>query len=143
MRLTLIGLERRISEKKIDAEASFEYESVSVFADRDSITRVITNLADNAVKFANDGGKIKISTENDGGKCKISVFNSGSFISPEERKKIFERFYKTDRSRSMDKKGVGLGLHIVKSILSQHKSRIFVESDSEGTTFSFVLELAS
>lgn len=142
VRLALIGQEFRISEKNIDAEAAFEYETMNVLADRDSITRVITNLVDNAVKFADNGGKIKITTENIGGKCNVSVFNSGSFISPEDKNKIFDRFYKTDRSRSMDKKGVGLGLHIVKSILAQHKSNISVESNSLGTTFFFTLDSA-
>lgn len=142
IRVVLLSLESRISEKNIDVTAEFEYESVSVFADRDSITRVITNLLDNAVKFTNVQGSIKITTENRGGRCRVAVFNSGSFIHPDDRNKIFDRFFKTDRSRSMDKNGVGLGLHIVKSILSQHQSRINVTSNDDGTTFSFSIDLA-
>ena len=139
IRRVILGFEGRILEKEIDVQADFEYESMSVLADQDSITRVITNLMDNAIKFTKNGGVIKIATENRGGKCRVAVFNSGSFISPDDRNKIFDRFFKTDRSRSMDKNGVGLGLHIVKSILAKHQSQISVSSDESGTTFEFLL----
>ncbi len=139
IRLVLIGLERRISEKSINAEVSFEYESAYVLADRDSIMRVITNLIDNAVKFAPDGGTIKVSTEGIGGRCRVVVFNSGSFISESDRTRIFDRFYKTDKSRGIDKSGVGLGLHIVKSILALHGVEITADSNDEGTFFEFSL----
>lgn len=140
VRLALISFEKRITEKNITAEAEFLHENETVFADPDSIQRVITNLTDNAVKFANVGGTVRVSTKRSGDYVEVSVFNSGSFISEEDRKKVFDRFYKTDKSRGIDKNGVGLGLHIVKSILSEQGGEISVDSNEKGTTFTFKLK---
>ena len=75
------------------------------------------------------------------GKVKVSVKNSGEGISEDELRHIWERFYKSDKSRSFDKKGVGLGLHIVKTIISQHGGEIYAESE-EGSfaCFTFILD---
>mgnify|MGYP004458067107 FL=1 len=140
VRLALISFEQRITDKNIHAEADFLHESEEVNADRDSIQRVITNLVDNAIKFTENGGTVRVSTSRSGDFTEVSVFNSGSFISLEDRKKIFDRFYKTDKSRGIDKNGVGLGLHIVKSILSEHGGTISVDSDGSGTTFTFKIK---
>ena len=140
VRLSLISFEQRITDKNIHVEANFMYESEVVNADRDSIQRVITNLVDNAIKFTKHGGTVRVSTSRSGDFTEVSVFNSGSFISPEDRKKIFDRFYKTDKSRGEDKSGVGLGLHIVKSILSEHGGNITVDSDENGTVFTFKIK---
>ena len=140
VRLALISFEQRITDKNIHAEADFLHEFEEVNADRDSIQRVITNLVDNAIKFTENGGTVRVSTLRSGDFTEVSVFNSGSFISPEDRKKIFDRFYKTDKSRGIDKNGVGLGLHIVKSILSEHGGTISVDSDGSGTTFTFKIK---
>lgn len=136
VRRVLISFERKITEKDISAKAEFVHETEEVYADKDSIQRVITNLIDNAIKFSDIGGTVKVSTRKSGNFTEISVFNSGSFVSEEDRNKIFERFYKTDKSRGIDKNGVGLGLHIVKRIISQHDGIITVESGDDGTTFT-------
>ena len=142
IRLVLIGFEQRITEKDLNAEVEFLHETEDVYADRDSIQRVVTNLTDNAIKFAQKGGTLKISTKRSGGFAEISVFNSGSYISPEDRKRVFDRFYKTDKSRGVDKSGVGLGLHIVKSILSENGGSVSVDSNELGTTFTFKIKRA-
>ena len=138
----MIGFEQRITEKDLNAEVEFLHETEDVYADRDSIQRVVTNLTDNAIKFAKKGGTLKISTKRSGGFAEISVFNSGSYISPEDRKRVFDRFYKTDKSRGVDKSGVGLGLHIVKSILSENGGSVSVDSNELGTTFTFKIKRA-
>jgi signal transduction histidine kinase len=75
----------------------------------------------------------------DGGKAQVTVRNHGETIHPEEMPKLFERFHKSDKSRSEDKDGVGLGLYIVRTILEQHKEKINVTSEDGITTFTFCL----
>ena len=99
------------------------------------------NLIDNAIKFTPECGKISVETKSEGKKVYVSVQNSGDGIEKDDLRHIWERFYKTDKSRSQDKKGVGVGLHIVKTIITQHGGEIFAESEvGEYTKFTFVLE---
>ncbi len=143
IRLVLIGFESRLREKNISADVNFRFDVQNVFADHDSIQRVIANLVDNGIKFTPYGGKITVSAVENSAQCEIKVHNTGSFIEEKDRDSIFDRFYKTDKSRSGDKSGVGLGLHIVKSILALHKKSITVESaEAEGTSFLFCLDKA-
>jgi len=96
---------------------------------------------DNAIKFTPECGDIFIETKTDGKKVYVSIQNSGDGIEADDLRHIWERFYKTDKSRSVDKKGVGLGLHIVKTIISQHGGEIFAESEvGKFTKFTFVLD---
>ena len=114
---------------------------VRVWGDPDGITQVCYNLLDNAAKFA-AGTAIAVTITTKGTKAYISVKNQGETIPPDELNMIFDRFHKSDRSRSIDKEGVGLGLYIVKTILNNHKENITVTSKDGVTEFIFTLTLA-
>ncbi len=144
-RTVLISLESKISEKNLDIEFNSGDTDVTVFADHDSIHRVVFNLMDNAVKFTPEGGSvsINISTVSDGRKKRKALFairNTGDGIPKEELSHLFERFYKTDRSRGLDKSGTGLGLYIAKTVLTNHGEDLNVRSvEGEFTEFAFTL----
>lgn len=143
IRLNIIKSEKRISEKDIQLTISFQAENQKVLADKDSIQRVLTNLIDNAIKFTPNGGFIDIRTGLANGKVFVAVQNSGAGIAKDELSHVFDRFYKTDKSRSQDKSGAGLGLFIVKNILQSHGENIWAESDpGEYTRFNFTLKPA-
>lgn len=141
-RIILISFEQRIEEKRLDVEFDSEQDEVMATADRDAIHQVLYNLCHNAIKFANKGGKFIIRIKSiDSKKVKISVFDEGQPISKDDKKMVFERFYKTDSSRGLDKNGVGLGLYISKTIIDAHGESIGVESEEEqGTEFWFTLK---
>ena len=145
IRLNIIKGEKRIMEKDIHLSIGFQTDNLRVFADRDAIQRVITNLMDNAIKFTDEGGFIDIRTGlSDKNKVFVSIQNSGIGIEEQDLKHIFDRFYKTDKSRSLDKNGAGLGLFIVKSIMMAHGENVWAESQpGEFTRFSFTLPPAS
>lgn len=138
----IFTFEHAIEEKNMEVRG-LDSGKIFVKCDPDLIHQVVYNLVDNAVKFSNPGGYIEVGYKTEGGRVRISIKNSGDGISEEERKKIFERFYKSDTSRSLDKKGVGLGLHIVKYIVNLHSSQIMVDSvEGEYSEFSFTLTAA-
>lgn len=141
MRLCVIKNETLITSKNLEIEADFENENTFVLGDRDSIERVIINLLHNAVKFSNENGKIILETVKNKDKVLISVKDQGIGIDESEKKRIWDRFYKSDKSRGMDKTGTGLGLAIVKNIISEHKQEVWVESEiGAGTKFIFSLD---
>lgn len=142
VRIAVLSLEKKITDKGLDVDLELPEESVVTCGDQDSITQVAYNLIDNAIKFSNSGSVIKIEVWKQGGKAYVSVENTGETISKEELPLIFDRFHKTDRSRSMDKDGVGLGLYIVKTILDSHNEDIFVTSSDGVTRFVFTMTLA-
>ena len=125
---TLFNFEKKIEDKNIDVRGLAEMEKLVVLGDEDLIHQVVYNLIDNAVKFCNDGGYLEFASAKDNELAFIHIKNSGSGISREEINHVFDRFYKTDKSRSLDKNGVGLGLNIVKSILDLHGGNITVGS---------------
>ena len=94
------------------------------------------------MKFSTPGTTIGVSVSVEGGKALVRVRNQGETIPPEEQSAIFDRFHKTDRSRSMDKEGVGLGLYIVKTILNTYQEDIALSSGDGVTEFVFSLTLA-
>ena len=137
----VFSYEQRISEKHIDLDLSLEGNELAAFADKDHIKRVVINLIDNAIKFTPEGGKIMVRTELVEKKVVTSIENTGDGIPPNDLKHIWERFYKTDKSRGVDKKGVGLGLYIAKSIITQHGGEIMCESvEKKYTKFTFTLD---
>ena len=142
MRLALVSLEAKITERGLDVDARLPEEPVMTLGDMDSITQVVYNLIDNAAKFASPASTIKLELWKQENKAYVSVENTGETISKEELPLIFDRFHKTDRSRSLDKDGVGLGLYIVRTILDSHGEDIFVTSENGVTTFTFTLTLA-
>jgi signal transduction histidine kinase len=140
IRLSVISLQQMFIEKNLEFKADFETERMFVNADRDSIQRVIINLLHNAIKFTPENGEISIRTHIEKEKAVISVEDTGRGIAPEELPYIFDRFYKTDKSRSSDRAGVGLGLAIVRNIIVSHNETIRVESEEgHGTKFIFTL----
>lgn len=148
-RLAIISLEQKIESKSLDLDVDFSHSQINVVADKDSILRVIINLLDNAVKFSYENTKISLSVWCDVSKAYVRVGNFGIGIEQSDIEHIFDRFYKTDKSRGRDKSGAGLGLSMAKNIMQLHNSKIWAESHTakEGsnvryTTFTFELELA-
>lgn len=140
---TALKLEPIIDEKQLNLEFDLKTKNCEVLIDKPSIERVLINLIQNATKFTQSGGTITIQSffaEDD--KIQIIVEDTGSGISPEELPFIFEKFYKVDKSRGLDKKGMGLGLPIVKSILAAHNQSIKAESTlGSGSRFIFTLPI--
>jgi len=144
-RIILISFEQKIDEKKLNVDFVCDEERMFVRADRDSIYQVLYNICENAVKFSVKGGeyKIKISYQdaNKHKKIAVSVFNNGEGIPQEDLNFVFERFYKADKSRGKDKKGVGLGMFIAKTIIDAHGESISVKSQ-ENLYCEFTFTLA-
>ncbi len=139
---TTVGFEQLIEKKGIEITGLDQIEPTEILADEDMIHQVLYNLVDNAVKFTPEGGIIDFKVSTDTQKVYFSIRNSGAGIPSEESGKIFERFYKLDKSRSYDVKGAGLGLYICKSIVEMHGGQIKVASAvNQYTEFSFWLPL--
>lgn len=129
-RQVLISFEQRIDEKKLNVFFDCDSDNMNVYADPDAIHQVIYNLCENGIKFANEGGRYGISVRKSGAKqVEISIFDEGMGIKENELKYVFDRFYKTDKSRGLDKTGVGLGLYIVRTIIEAHGETIRAESE--------------
>jgi len=133
---TLLSFEHRIEEKEIEIRGMDKIHALTVNGDPDLIHQVVYNLIENAVKFVDHGGYIEIKVYTREKQAYVKIANSGIGIPSEELPHIFERFYKTDKSRSIDKTGVGLGLFIVKTIISLHNGGIDVRS-AEGSYCEF------
>ena len=146
-RTVLVSLESKISKKNIDIVFETDEDDVFANADKDIIHRVVFNLMDNAVKFTPEYGKISISVlaVADGRKkrkAKFVIRNTGEGIPKEELPYLFERFYKTDHSRSLDKSSTGLGLYIAQTSIRNHGEEIHVDSVvGEYTEFEFTLPI--
>ena len=141
VRRVLISLEKKITDRGLDVEADIPEESILVRGDNDMITQVIYNLLENAAKFALHESTLYIGVTVRDTKARVIVRNLGDTIPSEELPLLFERFHKSDKSRSADKDGVGLGLYIVKTILEQHKEKIEVISENGVTEFAFSLPM--
>ena len=139
MRRVLISMEKKINDRHLDVDADIPDEPILVLGDNDMITQVIYNLLENAAKFAREGSTLYLGVAMMDGKARVTVRNVGDTIPAEELPLLFERFHKSDKSRSEDKDGYGLGLYIVKTILEQHKEKISVTSEDGVTAFSFSL----
>lgn len=137
---TLLSFEQLIEKKNIEIKGLDALSANEIFADRDMINQVVYNLIDNAVKFTPEGGWIEAVSKSDGEKAIIKLRNSGKGIPSEETDKIFERFYKVDKSRSYDVKGAGVGLYLVKTIVELHGGQVSVNSvPDEYTEFVFFI----
>ncbi len=143
IRKCVINLESLFIDKKINVDADFEEESLLVSADADSIERVLYNLLHNAIKFTPENGNIGIKTRVQKNKVEVTVKDNGIGIDESEINMIWDRFYKSDKSRGKDRTGTGLGLAIIKNIINEHGQKIWVESKpGEGSSFTFTLERA-
>ena len=139
IRQSIFTFEQSIEEKQLEIRG-LEEDHIMVCADRDLMHQVIYNLVENAVKFVNHEGYISVSYRTDEKHTYVAIRNSGEGINREEANQLFERFYKSDRSRSLNKNGVGLGLHIARSIINYHHGEIFVHSEEgQYTEFEFYI----
>ena len=138
--LCILNLEHKIQEKGLNVKATFYNNRAYVLGDRDRIIQVVTNIIENSIKYSNDDGEIKIDVYSKGEKIYVDIFNSGECIEEKELNKIWDRFYKSDKSRT-NKLSTGLGLPIVRSILSQHNEDIWVKNiEGKGVSFIFTLK---
>ena len=129
-RQILISFEQKIDAKGLDVEFECTDDSMFVTADRDAIYQVLYNICDNAIKFSFEKGKLSLSLSyNKEKKVEVSVRNEGMGIQSEDLPYVFERFFKSDKSRGLDKTGVGLGMFITKTIMDAHSEKIWVESE--------------
>ena len=137
---SLLSFEARIEEKSIEIRGLEDSKPVFIDGDPDMIHQVIYNLIENAVKFTNENGYIEVKIVTHKNNVLVSIKNSGQGIPKGDLKFIFDRFYKTDKSRSQDKNGMGLGLYIVKTIVELHNGTISVDSvEGEYCTFEFYI----
>lgn len=136
----LLTFEQKIEKKNIEIRGLENLEPHKVHADTDMIYQVIYNLFDNAVKFTNENGYIEVNVTEHNAYVEISIKNSGEGINADELSRVFERFYKVDKSRSLDAKGAGLGLYLVKMMVEMHGGNIVARSDSK-TQAEFVFTL--
>ena len=137
----LLSFEQRINQKHLNVDIDMPEFGLTVHAFADAVSQVIYNLLDNAVKFIDDGGTLSIHARQQGDKAVVSIANTGPTIDPAELPLIFDRFHKTDKSRSTDRDGVGLGLYIVKTIVLAHGEDIYVTSRDGKTEFTFTMPL--
>lgn len=125
----LVTFEAEIDRKNIEIRGLEDIESVYIDGDTDLLHQVVYNLIENAVKFVNDGGYIQFIINDLPDKTEFSIINSGHGIDKNDLALVFDKFYKTDKSRSIDKKGMGLGLYLVKTIIGLHGGKITVSSE--------------
>lgn len=142
-RQILISFEQQIEAKGLQIEFVCDEENMIVLADHDAIYQIFYNICDNAVKFSFDGGVFRVSIQrktDEKNKIQVSVYNQGEGIAAEDIPFVFERFYKGDKSRGLDRKGVGLGLYISKTIIAAHGEEIWANSvQGKDCRFSFTL----
>lgn len=143
-RRILFSFEGKIEQKRLEVEFLCDEEKMVTLADHDAIYQIFYNICDNAVKFSREGGLLRVSlTAIKEDHVQISVYNEGEGIAAEDIPFVFERFYKGDKSRGLDKSGVGLGLFISKTIMDAHDERIWVRSEQgKFCEFNFTLPRA-
>lgn len=154
LRLTLIppaslidrihnSFSRQFEDKNIRFELRVEPNLPNVLVDEDRIIQVLTNLVGNALQYTPPGGKVTLLVQHERNGILFSVKDSGIGISPEQLAFIFNRFYRTDKSRARASGGSGIGLTIAKALVQSHQGRIWAESEGEGkgSTFSFSIPL--
>ncbi len=149
-RQILISFEQQIEEKQLAVEFLCDEDSMTVLADHDAIYQIFYNICDNAVKFSQDEGILRVSIchvseteKNKKNRIQISVYNQGIGIAAEDLPMVFDRFYKGDKSRGLDRRGTGLGLYISKTIIAAHGEDIWVTSvEGKDCQFSFTLKQA-
>lgn len=134
-------IEMKAIKRNMSLQIDNETKSPYVEADQDKIAQVFLNLIENAIKYGKEGGNIKVRFLDMGENLLVEVADDGDGIAEEHLSRLFERFYRVDKSRSRSEGGTGLGLSIVKHIIDAHRQNINVRStENIGTTFSFSLK---
>lgn len=142
IRRVIVAIQPQWSARNISFE--LELKSVIVWADHDLLSQVWTNLLGNSIKFSKDDSVINVSITQELNNVTVRISDTGIGISPEDQARIFERFFKADRSHSRKYGGSGMGLAIVKQIVSLHQGDIRVESEpGSGTTFIVTLPITT
>lgn len=150
-RVSLAGLVHEVvetlkplaTEKEIVIRATIPESSLLVWADRDKITQILTNLIGNAVKFISTGGRVAVSAIIDGEWVRVSVADNGPGIPLEEKDRVFDKFYQVAEVGGAKPKGTGLGLAISKALVELHGGKIWLESElNRGSTFHFTLPIS-
>lgn len=127
------------SAAKRNVELSIDGEPCTIFGVRRYIYEIIYNLCDNAIRYNVDGGKVTIGVGKDNGRAVVSVKDTGIGIAPEHQSRIFERFYRVDKSHSKETGGTGLGLSIVKHAVQYHSGKVTLDSEvGKGTTVRII-----
>ncbi len=147
IRDTVDSLENKFTKKNRNIDSYISpngHKTTMVLADMERIQQVLTNLIDNAIKYGDQDGEVRISLSTENEKVEVHVADNGPGIEAEHIGKIFRRFYRVDKSRSRDKGGTGLGLAICKHLMEAHGEKIWVQSImGQGTVFSFSLKRAN
>ena len=139
-RQILLSFEQKINDKCRDVSFECDADKMEVMADRDAIYQIFYNLCDNAVKFTTPSGELRLTITERDHKVSLSVWNMGEGIAADDLPYVFDRFYKGDKSRGLDKTGAGLGLYISKTIMDAHKAPIRVKSEAgKWCEFTFTL----
>ncbi len=141
LRRAIIRRMQDLDEKNLDTDCLFGEDPLPVRADSDRIEQVIINLLDNAIRFTPENGRIVLKTESVGKTVSVTVADNGPGIAPEDRSKVFDRFFTADRAHTSGK-GTGLGLSICKRVMEMHGQSIRLLDTVEGAAFQFTLEKA-
>ncbi len=142
IRRVIVAIQPQWSARSIRFELNLK--AVRIMADHDQLNQVWTNILGNSIKFSTDGGMISVNMKQDIKNVTVQITDTGIGISPEDQKRIFERFFKADRSHSRKYGGSGMGLAIVKQIVSLHQGDIRVESEpGRGTTVLVTLPITT
>ena len=139
LRRALIRRMNDLEEKQIDVDCDFREDPCPVYADSERIEQVVINLLDNAVKFTGEKGRIVLTTEAEGQRTAVTVWDDGPAVPEEDREKVFDRFFTSDRAHTSGK-GTGLGLSICQRIMEMHGSPLQLLRPETGTAFRFLLD---
>ena len=132
----------RIKAQKKNINIDLEIESAIIIANKEKITEVVNNLVDNAIKYTDEGGNIKITLKNNKDKATFTVKDNGCGIENKYLNRIFERFFRVKNEKYLKVQGTGLGLTIVKNICAHYNADIYIESEKDkGTEISVVFNL--
>lgn len=144
IKYTVKNFEQEIEQNDIIMEVFFEQSFVNVVADEDRLVQVLNNLIANAIKYCDHKKRINISTKIKNNKAVVNIFNTAKLLGEDEFNNIWIRFYKKDKSRTV-RGSSGLGLSIVRNIISQFREDIWVENrvKEQGVSFIFTLQLSN
>jgi signal transduction histidine kinase len=133
-------------EKPMSIDASVPADLPHVWADRERLTQVLTNLADNAFNYSHSGGHILLAVEHDAlhGEVVVRVTDSGIGIAPDDQARLFDRFYRGEDALVLASSGTGLGLAIARQLAEMHGGRLWLDSSvvGQGSTFALAIPVA-
>ena len=140
-KLIVSSFESMAFEKKVKIESEIESDIITDTFNKDDITHILSTLIDNAIKHTEENNKVIVELEKNKDTLIINVKNKGKEIPVSERKKIFDRFYRIDKSRNRDEKRYGLGLSIAKAVVLKNNGTIQIDYKNGYTIFTVKLPL--